>query len=198
MATNANTGGSVHHTILLWPLPEMVVAVAFASASRRLGRAGLPIAIVATAVMAIFGVLVTNEYYFVSYSYGPTPVWSDAVLPLTDYVKGVRSGNVYCVDWGMLDSIRYLSHGTVKVAEGTDPISKPQLSPDDRIIALRMVSEEGAIFVGHTKDFENFQGTNEKLVKFAVNEGYQREMMSVIADSFGRPAFEVYRFVKAE
>ena len=32
----------VHHTILLWPLPQVVIAVSFASASRRLGRAGIP------------------------------------------------------------------------------------------------------------------------------------------------------------
>jgi len=42
MAVTANAGASVHHAILLWPFPEMVIAVSFAAASRRLGRAGIP------------------------------------------------------------------------------------------------------------------------------------------------------------
>ena len=197
MATNANTGGGVHHTILLWPFPQLVVAVAFAAASRRLGRAGIPAVVLITAVMILAGVLVTNEYYYVSYTYGASPVWSDAIFPLSDFMKGVHSGNVYCVDWGILDSLRYLNHGKLPVLVGNDPISKPQLSPADHEPVLRMVTDPGAVFVAHTKDFENFQGTNDKLVKFAAAEGYQREMLAVIPDSFGRQAFEVYRFVAA-
>jgi hypothetical protein len=194
MATNANTGGGVHHTILLWPFPQLVVAVSFAAASRRLGRAGIPAVAVVTLAMAISGALVTAEYQFVSFSYGGSPVWSDAVLPLTTFMKNVHHGNIYCVDWGMLDSMRYLSHGKLPVLVGNDPISKPDLSPADREPVLRMVTDPGAVFVAHTKDFENFQGTNEKLVKFAAGEGHRREMLAVISDSFGRPAFEVYRF----
>jgi hypothetical protein len=194
MATNANTGGAVHHTILLWPFPQLVIAVSFAAASRRLGRAGIPALAVVTAAMAVSGVLVTAEYQFVSFSFGGSPVWSDAVLPLARFVKNLHSGNVYCVDWGILDGLRYLTHGTVPALVGSDPISKPELSPADREAALRMVADPGAVFVAHTKDFENFQGANDKLVKFAASEGYRREMLGVISDSFGRKAFEVYRF----
>jgi hypothetical protein len=198
MATNANTGGGVHHTILLWPFPQLVIAVSFAAASRRLGRAGIPAVAVVTAAMAVSGVLVTAEYQFVSFSFGGSPVWSDAVLPLARFVKNLPSGNVYCVDWGVLDSLRYLTHGTVQALVGSDPISKPELSPADREAALRMVADPGAVFVAHTKDFENFQGTNDKLVKFAASEGYRREMLGVISDSFGRQAFEVYRFASEQ
>jgi 4-amino-4-deoxy-L-arabinose transferase-like glycosyltransferase len=197
MATNANTGGSVHHTILLWPFPQLVVAVSFAAASRRLGSAGIPAIAVVTATMIVSGVLVTNEYYYVSYSFGAAPAWSDAILPLNTFLMDVRSGNIYCVDWGMLDGLRYLSHGMLPVLGGDELISKPQLKPEDRDPVLRMVTDPGAVFVAHTKDFENFQGANDRLIKFAAAEGYQREMMARIPDRFGRQAFEVYRFVQA-
>jgi 4-amino-4-deoxy-L-arabinose transferase-like glycosyltransferase len=195
MATNASTGGSVHHAILLWPFPQLVVAVSFAAASRRLGRAGIPAVAVAVAVMTVSGVLVTNEYYRVSFSYGGAPVWSDAVLPLNTFLKNAHPGNIYCVDWGMLDTLRYLSRGKLRALEGSDPISKPALAPEDRAPVLRMLTDPGAVFVAHTKDFENFVGTNDKLLKFAAAEGYQRQMLGVISDSFGRQAFEVYRFL---
>jgi 4-amino-4-deoxy-L-arabinose transferase-like glycosyltransferase len=195
MATNASTGGSVHHTILLWPLPQLVVAVSFAAASRRLGRAGVPALAAVTAVMIVSGVLVMNEYFYVSYRFGAAPVWSDAIFPLSRFLKGIDPGNVYCVDWGMLDSLRYLNHGKLKLADGTDPISKPELGPGGREAVLHMLADPGAIFVAHTRDFENFQGTNDRLMKFAAAEGYRRDMLAAIADSFGRPAFEVYRFL---
>jgi hypothetical protein len=194
MATNANTGGSIHHTILLWPFPQMVVAVAFAAASQRLGRSGIPVAAVAAIVMFVSGALVANEYYYVAYSFGGTPVWSDAIMPLSDYMKGAGSATVYCVDWGMFDPLRYLNHGHLKLAVGNDPISKKELTPDDRQAVLRILADTSGIYVAHTKEFENFAGVNDKLVKFAEAEGYRRQMLTVIADSFGRPAYEVYRF----
>jgi hypothetical protein len=198
MATNANTGGSIHHTILLWPLPQLVIAVSFAAASRRLGRAGLPVAALLTAAMFVSGVLVANEYFFVSYSYGGSPVWSDAVLPLSDYLKSAGTATVYCVDWGMFDALRYLNHGTLKLAVGNDPIGKKELTPDDRRAVLHMLDDPGAIYVAHTKAFENFQGTNQRLLDFAAAAGYRRDMLTVISDRYGRPAFEVYRMSPPE
>jgi hypothetical protein len=198
MATNANTGGSIHHTILLWPFPQLVVAVSFAAASRRLGRVGRPVAALAALAMFVSGALVANEYYYVAYSYGGSPAWSDAIFPLSDYMKTTGPGNVYCVDWGMLDPLRYLNHGQLKLAVGTDPITKKELNEDDRVALRRMLADPGAVFVAHVKADENFAGVNENFVKFAEGEGYRQDNLSVISDSFGRPTFEVYRLVVKE
>ena len=196
MATNAQTGGSIHHTILLWPFPQMVVAVSLASASRRLGRAGIPVVAVAAAAMFLSGALVANEYYYVAYSFGGSPAWSDAIFPLADYLKNAGSARVYCVDWGMFDPLRYLDRGRLELRVGSDPISKKDLTPDDREAVLRILEDSGALYVAHTKEFENFQGIDERLTAFAAAAGYRREMLAVIADSFGRPAFEVYRMTQ--
>ena len=197
MATNAHTGGSVHHTILLWPYPQMVIALSFAAASRRLGRAGLPIVAVVAAAMTFSAVLVGNEYYFVSYSYGAAPAWSESIVTANDYMKNVHPGNVYCVDWGLLDPLRFLSHGRLHVTSAVE-ISTPTPTDDDRPRALAMIADPGAVFLAHTKDFENFPGRNDRLLQFAAAEGYRREMLTTIKDSFQRPAIEVYRFVPAE
>jgi len=195
MAITASAGGSVHHTILLWPFPQLVVGVSLAAASHRLGRAGIPALAVVGSVLTISGVLVTNEYHYVSFRYGGAPVWSEAVFTLADYMKDMPAGNIYCVDWGIFDSLRLLDGGKLPLADGSDPISKPQLSPEDRQMVGRMVAEPGAVFVAHTKGFENFTGVNEKLVQFAAEAGYGRLMMAVIPDTYGRQAFEVYHFV---
>jgi hypothetical protein len=171
------------------------VGVSFAAASRRLGRAGLPVLALAGAAMVISGVLVAAEYQYVSFRYGGAPVWTDAIFNLRDYMKGLAPpGNIYTVDWGTFDSLRLLSKGTLRLAVGDDPISKPELKPEDRPPVIRMVSDPGAVFIAHTKDYENFHDVNAKLLKFADSIGYQRVMLSVVSDSYGRPAYEVYRF----
>jgi len=76
MAVTANAGASIHHAILLWPLPEMVIAVSFAAASRRLGRAGIPSAAAVLVVMMVSGALVTNEYYTLMLRNGGTQNWT--------------------------------------------------------------------------------------------------------------------------
>ncbi len=144
--------------------------------------------------MAIAGLMVTAEYQYVSFRYGGSPAWTDAIFGLRDYMKGVHTSNIYCVDWGIMDSLRLVGNGTLPLQVGSDRISKPELSPEDRAPVERMVAAPGAVFIAHTKDFENFAEVNNKLVKFAAGIGYQREMMAVIPDTYGRPAFEVYRF----
>jgi len=121
--------------------------------------------------------------------------WTDAIFKLSDYMKGVRASNVFCVDWGMLDSLRLLNRGKLPLRVGTDPITKPELNAEERAMLQRMMSKPDHVFINHTKDFEFFRGVNDKLVKYAAAAGYRREVQAVIADSYGRPVYEVYHFV---
>lgn len=196
MAINANTGGSVHHTILLWPLPYMVIAIAFADASRRLGRAGIPAVAAMVAVLFVSGALVTNEYYALELRNGGSVNWTDGIFNLSAYLKGVPAKFMYTTDWGILDSLRLLNRGKLPLRQGTDQVAKPELNAEDRQIAEEIVSEPGAVFLAHTKEAEFFHN-NQKLIRFAAGEGYLPETMAIIPDSFGRPVYEVYHFVAA-
>jgi 4-amino-4-deoxy-L-arabinose transferase-like glycosyltransferase len=196
MAVTANAGGSVHHAILLWPFPEVVIAVSFAAASRRLGRAGIP-SVAAVLVVTMFsGALVTNEYYALMLRNGGTLNWTDAIFTLSDYMKKVPTNGIFCADWGIMDSLRLLNRGKLPLNVGTDPINKPELSPDDRQYLQRVISEPSHVFIAHTKDYEFFEGVNAKLLKFAEESGFERRMIAVIPDGWGRPVYEVYRLAR--
>ena len=195
MAVTANAGGSVHHAILLWPFPEMAIAVSFAAASRRLGRAGIPSVAAVLVVLMVSRALVTNEYYSLMLRNGGSQNWTDAIFKLSDYMKGVPSKGIYCADWGIMDSLRLLNRGKLPLNVGTDPIRKPELSRDDRDYLRRVISEPGHVFIAHTKEYEFFEGVNAKLLKYAADAGYERETMAVIPDGWGRPVYEVYHFV---
>jgi 4-amino-4-deoxy-L-arabinose transferase-like glycosyltransferase len=194
MAVTARAGTSVHHTILLWPFPEMVIAVSFAAASRRLGRAGIPSVAAVLIVLTVSGALVTNEYYTLMLRNG-SQNWTDAIFTLSDYMKGVSSNGIFCADWGIMDSLRLLNRGKLPLNVGTDPIRKPELSPNDRAYLQGVISEPSHVFIAHTKDYEVFQGVNAKLLKYAAEAGYERETIAVIPDGWGRPVYQVYRFV---
>jgi hypothetical protein len=193
MAITVNAGASVHHTILLWPLPEMTIAVSFAAASRRLGRAALPATAGILAVTMAAGALQINEYYRLAWRNGGAQNWTDGVYPLAGYMQGVRASEVYPVDWGILDSLRLLDRGKLPLEGIYDAIPADQGTPDMARV-MDAVSGPDHVFVAHTKEFEFFAGRNEKLIKAAESAGYRREMLAVIPDSFGRPTYEVYRF----
>lgn len=198
MAITPGAGGSVHHTILLWPFPIVVIAVSFAAASRRLGRrAGLAALSVVMAAVMISSVLVTNEYFALMIRNGGAQNFTDGIFNLSAYIKGVPATNVFCVDWGILDSLRVLNRGKLPLRVGTSEISRPQLSEEDQKIVRDMISDSGAVFLAHTRELEFFEGVNGKLVGFAADAGYERRMMAVIPDSYGRPTYEVYRFAAA-
>ena len=194
MAITSNAGGSVHHTILLWPFPELVIAVAFAGASRRLGRAGIPALATALTVMLASGALVMNEYYALAVRNGGAQSWNNAIYPLSRYLKKTPAKTVYCMDWGILDPLRFLNRGSLPLAMGTDQIAQPELSAEDRAVVERMISDPANLFISHTAEFEFFPGRNPKLIQLAAAAGFQRELQAEISDPFGRPVFEVYRF----
>jgi 4-amino-4-deoxy-L-arabinose transferase-like glycosyltransferase len=196
MALTVGAGTGVHHTILLWPFPLVVIAVSFASASRRLGRAGLPVAAGILAVMLASGGLQMNEYYRLAWRNGGGRNWSDAVFRLSDYMKGVHARQIFCVDWSIIDGLRLLHHGRLPLYIVFDTVPPDGGSPDMRRIR-EAVSQPDRVFIAHVPGAENFEGSNARLVKAARNAGYSPETLALISDSYGRPVYEVYHFMGA-
>ena len=75
--------------------------------------------------------------------------------------------------------MRLLSRGKLPLRVGTDPISKnrPRTTPTANSWRRRS-PDPGHVFINHTKEFEFFTGVNDKLVKYAADAGYRREIMA--------------------
>lgn len=197
MAANANTGSSIHHTILLWPLPQAIVAISFAGASRKLGRAGLVAIAAVLLLFSTIGVLVTNEYHAQMVRNGGTAGWSPALFPLSDDLRARAPKAVFCMDWGMLNSLRLLHRGRIPLYPGSDPVFPQRvLTAADRRVIEWMLAQRDAVFVAHTPDAESFAGANERLIQAAAEMGYRRELLTAIQDGYGRRIFEVYRLLR--
>jgi hypothetical protein len=127
---------------------------------------------------------------------GGSVAWSDAIFPLSEYLKGVPARSVFSVDWGFEEQLRMLSKNKLPVHIAEDPINKPALTEEDRRNLLELVSGDGNVFVTHCKGLEFYPGLAGKLAEFAGKAGYRRENLAVISDSYGRPTFRVFRFRK--
>jgi 4-amino-4-deoxy-L-arabinose transferase-like glycosyltransferase len=196
MATTRGAGGSVHHTILLWPLPAMAMAVSFAAASRRLGRAGIPALAVLLAVLIGSDLLVTNEYFRTSVRNGGSRTWSDAIFSLSDDLMTAHAPVIYCTDWNIIESLRLLDRGALPLRNGMDPAPAPDMRPVDRDWLLSMIAAPGAIWVTHVPEFEFFPAIRPRLDQFAAAAGFDHRLLRIIRDTHGRPTFELYRFEK--
>jgi len=197
MAITVGAGASLHHTILLWPLPQLAAGVSFAAASRRIGRAGLPVAAAILAVSMASGALQINEYYRHAWRNGGSASWTEAIYPLARYAAGAKASAIYGVDWGILDSLRLIGEGQLPLDPVFGAIS-PDLEAGDLPRVMKALADPNALFLTHSTQFEFFAGRNEKLIKIAGTAGYRSDMVASFSDSFGRPIFEAYRFARRD
>jgi 4-amino-4-deoxy-L-arabinose transferase-like glycosyltransferase len=195
MAFTQGTGGSVHHTILLWPLPQLFAGVGLTQASRMLPRrTGLATLTAALVLVCGSNVIVLNQYLAQFIAYGSTTAWTDAINPLSAYLRTVQAHRVYVVDWGALCPLRILNGGQLPLE------SAPDLRAGDaasRAAALKALAVQDAVFISHTRDNEALLGITAALDSVARSAGYSAQILRVIPDRFHRPIFQVYRYVRA-
>jgi hypothetical protein len=144
--------GAVHHAILLWPLPALMIAVPLAGASRRLGDRGLKSLATVVALLVFSELAVTNEYYVQMVRNGATGSWTDAIFALYGNMKDTRAKQVFCMDWGMLDSLRLLSKGKLPLRVGYGLTPTPRCSPIHRMCSPAM-SRMRKLFVAAAKNW---------------------------------------------
>ncbi|HWQ55619.1 MAG TPA: hypothetical protein VN442_18170 [Bryobacteraceae bacterium] len=197
MAITRNAGGAAHHTILLWPMPQLFAAVVFAEASRRIGKAGIPVLAVVVLLVAGSNALVLNQYFARAVRYGPGTNFTDAVFPMAKVVAASRARQIVLTDWGMTDSLRLLGGGTLPLLIATDPLRNPSPGEKEWQLVRNWISDPRHIFVGHTEAAEFQPGSRARLRKMAGELGYTPDGLEIIKDECGRPVYEVFRFKPA-
>jgi hypothetical protein len=187
-------GAAAHHTVLLWPFPQLFVAAAFTQASLALGRNGIRILAAAIVLVCLSNVLVLNQYVTQAIECGPTVIWTDAIAPLSRAAREVPAKHVYVADWGIAEVLLALSRGSLPIAYVRDVLAGP-LDESARLSALRMIGSSGGVFIDHTEGQAVLPGARDRLDAVAQSAGYHKEILRTISDRHGRPVFEVFRFI---
>lgn len=192
MALTRDAGGSAHHAVLLWPLPHLLIGVVLGALARRsaLLRRGVYAALV---VLVGLNLLVLNQYLYQYAVYGAGGSWSDAISGLSNALKGSRAPAINIADWGMLNTLEVLHRGRLPLQDAAAPALGN--TPEDDAILSRLMGTAGALWVGHTDNYEEFHGLNSRLMTRAARAGYRKEVVHLIADRNGRAVFEIYRLI---
>ena len=176
MALNRDTGGGAHHTVLLWPLPQLLIAVVFAKL-RWFGPA-------ATAVVALSSLLVYHQYWSNFRTEGPSLTWTDA-LPQLATDPALAEANAVCIiDWGIVDPLIVLRKGRLPLRAGT---------PE----ALAFyVNQPNTLWVSHLTGQELIPGINTRLFALATAQGYRLQPGRIYNDHHGHPVYQLFKFLQ--
>lgn len=170
MLITRGAGASAHHAVLMWPWPHAFAAIALTQALRK-HRAVLSL----VGLIALISCAAVNLHFFdLLATRGTYPPWSDAIYPLVTTLESAHPDKVYINGWGILDQVRLLSAGRLKVDNSTD------LPPE------RYFNQPNALFVQHTPEWEAVKGTNQRFAP-------RQQITHTIQDSKGRPIFQIFR-----
>ncbi len=192
MLFTKDAGGGAHHTILLWPLPLWLIAIAFTWISERLGRAGVPFLMAAGLLLAGASLAVTNQYRAMAIRNGSPGGYTNAIFNLSARLPSYTPDRVYLMDWGMLDNLRLLREGRLPLFWGTDEIANANPAR-----LKRMLADPKAVFLTHTDDRQIFPGANDRLKEAAAKAGFRPVVRETVYDFNGRPTFQILQFEPA-
>ncbi len=197
MALTKDAGGAAHHVVLLWPFPHLIVAVAFAEASRRIPRLGTVVLAVVLVVVCGQNLLVLNQYLSQLIRNGAAGNWTDALYPLADAAKNLKASDIYIIDWGILNTVGLLDRGQLPLRVANDPFMSDTPTAVDKQTASAWVANSSGVFVGHVEGKEEFAGVGARLKTMAEAAGYRKVIIALVNDRNGRPTFEIFRFAQA-
>ena len=195
MALLPNTGATLHHIILMWPIPHFLIAVAGVQLAERFKRAGTRAMAVALVALVGCNALVIVHYYADLVTRGTTVLWTDAVYPLSRDLDALAGKRVVTVDWGYATTLCLLSKGKMPVEDISFKLLKP--SAVDTAFIRSLIAKPDALFVDHTPGGAQFAGVRERLDRMASEAGYVKTVIGTVKDRNGRPRFEISRYTES-
>jgi hypothetical protein len=187
----SNGGGAAHHVVLLWPLPQFVIAAAGAQA---LGRTPRAVFVPLLGAVCILNLLTTNHYFAVASRNGTGLLWTDASWRLPEALGDMHGRAVLATDWGILGPIVTLTRARFPVYAISDLLTSDTLDATQQSILAGAIAAPSNLFVGHVDGSEVFSGVNARLQAFAGSRGFRKVPLSTVQDRLGRPVFEVFEF----
>jgi hypothetical protein len=193
MAITKGAGMVAHHAVLLWPIPHLFLAMAFAEASMRWKKMGAWFLAVGVLYLAAENLLVTNQYVYQLARYGGAHSWTDAIYPLSAELGRDAAQDVVVDDWGIIAPLVLLHRGQLKLVYAGNDFFSPESSGQKKDWERGLLLH--GLWLGHTDEFEEFPGTNQRVSKGAAAVGFRKELVKLVSDRNGRPTFEIFHFV---
>ncbi len=199
--TSQATG--LHHVLMLYPLPQLLIASVLADIAGCEGPKGLPSAgrWMASAILIVAFIgpqLGMSVRYLWSFARGGgRGYWSDAIYQLADFALRNPERQLNLMEWGFQNQLRVLVGSRIRTEELSSVL---EAIPDEagRESALRSrLLLDGSYYVFHHPPFEHPQALD--LFGRVVREtGVVARVVQVFSQRDGEPAYVVYEVVPPE
>lgn len=190
MGITVGAGGSIHHSVLIWPAPHAFIAVVLATIVDQRRRIWKWAAGAATVLVCCSNLLLTSSYYRDMLLYGSTVIWTDATYPAFDAIARARPARVCVLDWGFYEQLRLLHKGRTELCVAWAP-----RSADEAVHARNVLRETGSLFISHTEGNEITPGNTQRYLEFAASEGYTQSDKQTFMDTHGRVVVQLFRVI---
>jgi 4-amino-4-deoxy-L-arabinose transferase-like glycosyltransferase len=172
--------GAAHHMVLLYPMPQLLVAVAVRSVRRKY----LPA--LAASILVSANLLVVHTYLNQLQRTGGAGLFTDAISTLS---MAVRDGadHVYTIDYGLYENLWLLHSGRLQV-QPLWTLGQPVTETEQTLHDPR------ALFVDHVPGREYYPGAGKRLDEIASRLGLRRTALQTIHDSRGRSELQIFRY----
>ncbi|MBL0157440.1 MAG: glycosyltransferase family 39 protein [Bryobacterales bacterium] len=196
MFLTKGAGGSAHHTILMWPAPQILLGLLLAETARRWPQRGLLAGIAVVAVCVAGNVAVLNTYLARFIACGPGPVWTEAIRPLVRELARRPERTVFAVDWGITQQLEFYGQGGLGLRRNSDGVVDNLPQPAAVATLEQGLADSANLFVMHAEGYETFAGVRRRLISFAAHRGYRDVLLRTIPDRHGVVIFELHEFRK--
>ncbi|HXR77433.1 MAG TPA: hypothetical protein VN737_15745 [Bryobacteraceae bacterium] len=193
-ALTIGAGESIHHSVLIWPLLYLGAAVSANCLLQRLGRARMPVLVSGLTVFSVLGFLLVNRCAADLVRYSANTPWTDADVPLVNYLRSHGVKRVITTDWGIDRVIEARSRAAISVQDESFPIRGGRL--EDRLLFQCVVPE--CIIAGHVTARDVFPNQSQKLARLVRANGFEIAPVAEINDSHGTPTFRLFRLQPAD
>ena len=168
-----DAGAGPHHTVLLYPAPQFIVAATGAALCDRLGKWRRTAFVALTVLVAGSGVWLLGQYYRAARGNGFSVYWTDAAQNLAQAVDS-QTLPVAVLDWGIHNSLQIETQDRIRIDE--------DVTPREDILYVRHCD-------GYTIDESRWKRFQELLAAAPFHVMDER----AIADREGRPIFCLFR-----
>ncbi len=191
-----DAGGSLHHTILLWPLPQYLLGLALGVVVEHFPRRVVIGVATVTLACAASNLAVLNTNLANLIRFGPATSWNDAIRPLVDDIGRRTNRLVFAADWGVLQQVLFFGQGKIGCWDGSDGIVLGLPARESQYHLRAALANPAHVFVTFTAGHDLFPDSRKKLLEFAAAEGYHDTLLATIPDRHSVPMFEIHEFRK--
>jgi len=172
---SGTAGAGPHHTVLIYPAPQFIVAATFAALSERMRTSHRRILLfgVVTLVTAS-NLFLLAKYHRASLHNGFSVYWTDATQQLAVAIR-TETRPVAFMDWGIEDPTRIQCGDVIQIAQP-------------------FPARRGVLYVTHTDDYRIVESETRRVLEDAASRGLAASVVRIIPDAQGHEILSLFSF----